>query len=284
MMKIRMSLMGVLAVIVLLAGAAAAVEKEQAAAIRELFKKNQDAVIGLSAIVKREGSGPAARMFGDKERKVQFNGVIIDPSGLTVSSLTSLSGSLGGIIMMMGGERQDMKSDYSDVKMRLADGTEIPARVVMKDQDLDLVFIMPDPAEGKKLPAFPFIKLEKSPKVEIMDSLCAINRMGENLDFQAMVGTGYVSGLVTKPRTFICFEGEGMHGVGMAVFNMEGKTVGISVYRKGGGATVILPSEDVMDEAKQALEKAKSAGNEDKKDDKKDDKKEDKKEEKKGDK
>ena len=138
--------------------AAARADDAQADAAREVFKKHQDAVVWVSAVIKmRGGGGPLAAMMGQQEQKVEAVGTVIHESGLTVVSHTnidptSLINSLYGDVKIPGQEGKiEFKSELSGVKIRLADGSETPAKVVMTDEDLDLAFILPTD-KNKKLP------------------------------------------------------------------------------------------------------------------------------------
>ena len=91
------------------------------------------------------------------DESVETVGTVIDPSGLTVLSLGALN---PGAMMnkMMGGggsgqERMEFGSEPSDVKLRLADGKELPARIVLRDEDLDLAFLRPTTKPDKPLVA-----------------------------------------------------------------------------------------------------------------------------------
>ena len=102
----------------------------------------------------------ASRCRPRQEQKTQCAAAIIDPSGLAVTSLTNLNPqkAMAKIRIRRGGETQTLELDcqVQEVKYRLTDGTEVPARIVLKDEDLDLVFLAPqkplddaDPSEDR---------------------------------------------------------------------------------------------------------------------------------------
>ena len=97
------------------------------------------------------------REMQSMDESVETVGTVIDPSGLTVLSLGALN---PGAMMnkMMGGggsgqERMEFGSEPSDVKLRLPDGKELPARIVLRDEDLDLAFLRPTTKPDKPLVA-----------------------------------------------------------------------------------------------------------------------------------
>jgi hypothetical protein len=168
----------------------------------------------------------------------------------------------------------EFKSELSGVRIRLADGSEVPAKLVMTDEDLDLAFILPtaNGAHGKKLP---FVKLngeagaEPAKELAVMDPVTVLGRLDQTLDRQPAVFPTRVNAVVKKPRTFyVCND---LQVLGTPAFDASGRAVGIAVMRKqnlgrglgsmlssatsGGVAVVIIPGQDVMEVADQALAK-----------------------------
>jgi len=77
---------------------------------------------------------------------------VISSTGLTVVS----DAASNPWAMWASEEGPKIDVDTSDVKILLEDGREIPARFVLRDHDLDLAFIQPDPGDVK----LPFLSLE----------------------------------------------------------------------------------------------------------------------------
>jgi hypothetical protein len=226
--------------------------------------------------MKMRAGGALGGMFGRQEQKVEAVGTVIDESGLTVLSYTMLDPSAMFNAAMQnvnvgGGENKvEFKTELSGVKIRLADGTEVPAKLILRDDDLDLAFVMPTEA-GKKLP---FLKLGEggaagASDVKPLDPLVVIWRLGQSLDRQPAVAISRVSAVVTKPRTFyLC---TGVEAMGTPAFTGDGKPLGIVVMRKqglegaggglmslassGGISPIVIPAADVMEVAQQALAK-----------------------------
>jgi hypothetical protein len=261
--------------VVLVACAPALADEPAVDTARQVFDKHQGTVVWVSAVMKMRAGGGLGAMFGRQEQKVEAVGTVIHESGLTVLSYTQLdpTGMLNAMMAGAGGgiggdEKIEFKSELSGVKIRLADGTEVPAKLVLKDDDLDLAFVLPT-EKGKKLP---FLKLEAkgtAPKVKALDPIIGVWRLGQALDRQAAVGVGRVAAVVTKPRTFyVC---SGVESLGAPAFLADGTPLGIMVFRKqsaevnmrsmlsmgngGGMAAVVVPAADVMEVAQQALAK-----------------------------
>ncbi len=230
---------------------------EQSKQARAVFEKNKDAVVWVSAVLKAEISG-GGRSLTKQENKVQALGTIIEPTGLTVVSLTEIDPVAALEGKMYQGMKLSTTREHSEVKIVLPpskanpNGLEVPARIALKDPDLNLAFILPDETAKDKPAAFPFIKLEKAPKLEELDDLVCVGRMVKNLEQAPVVSMSEVASVVHKPRTFII--GGKYHGG--PVFTLDGTMVGITaVYTSDNSqitTTVILPAEDVQEVAQQA--------------------------------
>ena len=224
---------------------------------RAVFEKNKDAVVWVTAVLKAEISG-GGQSLGKKETKVQALGTIVESMGLTVVSLAEIDPVAGLEGKMYQGMKLTTTREHSEVKIVLPpskanpNGLEVPARIAMKDPDLNLAFIMPDETAKDKPAAFPFVKLDKAPKLQELDPLVCIGRMVKNLEQAPVVSMSEVASVVNKPRTFII--GGKYHGG--PVFTLEGTLVGITaLYTSDNGqinTTVILPAEDVQEIAQQA--------------------------------
>jgi len=234
----------------LLAAPAMALDKEQTAQARKVFDANKNAVVFLSGVAQVEMSAGGQTM----EREVNFQaiGSVINKSGMVVTTLSSI-GTSG--TQSMGGQTISIKvKKHDQVKIVLDDGTEVPADVVLKDADLDLAFITPrKDTEEYKSAKWTSITLAKAAKVEVLDSVITIARMGKSFNLEPVVGSSEISGIVTKPRKFYI----GPSRQSCPVFNLEGQAIGITIVYKAPGdeasrTIAILPADDVLKIAEQA--------------------------------
>jgi hypothetical protein len=185
------------------------------------------------------------------------------------------------MITARGGDVSQFKfeSELTDVKIVLADGTEIPAEVVLRDKDLDLAYLRPSDKPAK---ALPFVDLARDGKAQLLDEVIVVNRLNQVANRAPAVSIGRIEAIVDKPRTFYVL-GQAMWGyaLGSPVFSLDGKLVGVLFLRIAkapveqsngfifsnlsvfGMMPIILPASDIIDGAKQALE-AKSPAPEEK--------------------
>ena len=239
-------------------------------AARDVVKKWQSAIVNVRIVLKMRMSMGGREMQASDD-PVDAVGTVIDPSGLTVLSLGALN---PGAMMnkMMGGggsgqERMEFGSEPSDVKLRLPDGKELPARIVLRDEDLDLAFLRPTAKPDKPLVA---INLADEGRPSILDPVVVLTRLGRVGGWAPGASLQTIGAIIEKPRTFYVIEsGDAM---GTPAFTSAGKVVGLLTMRSvqsgrpgmfsmmgGAGALgllpVILPAADVRDIAQQAPEK-----------------------------
>ena len=238
---------------------------------RAIFKTNQQAVVIVQLVLKNKVSfGGMGGRSGEARRDA--TGTVIDPSGLTVLSLSSTDPSILLEAMMSGGEEEPrvrMESELSDVKIVLDDGTEVPAEVVLRDKDNDLAFIRP-----KTKPAAPMAALDlaKSGKADILDQVISLTRLGSAAGRAYSVSVERISAIVSKPRLFYVPETSATTTtMGAPAFTLDGKPLGLFVIRSlkgkdaGGGlgamfggiqgesvTGIILPAAEILKAAKQA--------------------------------
>ena len=246
--------------------------QDDRASAREIVKKWQSAIVNVRVVLKMRVS-VGGREMQSMDESVETVGTVIDPSGLTVLSLGALN---PGAMMnkMMGGggssqERMEFGSEPSDVKMRLPDGKELPARIVLRDEDLDLAFLRPTAKPDKPLVA---VDLTNEGRPSLLDPVVVLSRLGRVGGWTPAASLQTIGAVIEKPRTFYVIETGGASGMGTPAFTTSGKVVGLLTMRSiqsgrpgmfsmVGGTEglgllpVILPAADVREIAQQAPEK-----------------------------
>ncbi len=214
-----------------LAGPAGAQSADERASAREAVGRNGDAIITVMATLKarvsREGrENPAP------DQAVRASATVIDGTGLTVLALSAIDpGNVINKTPAMTQRNTTFTTELSDVKMRLADGTEVPARVVLRDSDLDLLFVKPAAAPAASMPAV----LSSAAGLALMDQVIVVQRLGELTGWKPSAAFGAVEVVVEKPRIFYIV-GTLTSGstTGATVFDMKGQFAGIVTLRPGG--------------------------------------------------
>lgn len=237
------------------------------ATARKTLETYSKAVIVLDAVIKIEIRGQ------EQELKAQCVATIIDPSGLAVTAMMNLNpiSSLRG----PGGRpipSSEVDSQVQEVKYRLTDGTEVPARLVLKDEDLDLAFLAPlKPLDKPTQAKIASISLSDAAKAaELLDTTIFINRTNDELNYLPVLGLGRIVALVSTPKT--CYLTNA--GVpGLFIFDREGRPLGIvcrcinseasqqmlSRLISPSTSPIILPTADVVKLMPQVKEEVKKA-------------------------
>ncbi len=230
---------------------------------RQVFQRYQNAIVHVNAVVKMGAGGSKVN--------VSALGTIIDPSGLVVVSTGQLDvGTLiKSLVSGLGVAIPPLQFELSDVKIRFPDGHETSAKIVLKDEDLGLGFVVPrKPLEAARKAKLTALPLTDSVKPEVLDNVILLTRLGKALNHQAAVQTGLISAVVTKPRTLYV---AGLPGC--PAFTVDGKLIGIAVLSPGGpsggvfgliggvggAAAVTIPTSEVRRLAEQAKEQLGSA-------------------------
>ncbi len=197
----------------------------------------------------------------ESERKIEVMATIIDDAGLAIISLSSISPGYG---------RYEDQSKIKDLKMIFPDGTEIPAKVLLRDQDFDVAFIRP--TDKTKL-VFTPVDLYNSHEPQIMESYIALSRLSGAAGYVAVGSEGRIKSVIRRPRVYYVPDFMTVITTGLAtpVFSTSGLLVGImmmktsrigeymtdEMFRGMGGMStlpVIVPAKDLIDILKRAPE------------------------------
>jgi hypothetical protein len=269
---------GSLALLAAGAGQLRADEQQAVESGRKVLKSSANALIGVTAIAKLQikASGGASGS-SEQELKIDATSLVIDASGLSVMSLTNLNPQ-NALPRMRGRGRNGEPVDVSiecelrGLKLRLPDGSEVPARMVLKDDDLDLAFVAPnEPLSEANKRQIAVVKPERA-KVEVLDNVIQLGRMNKEFNYAPAVQLARIQAVLTKPRPYYLGV---TSGLGTPVFNEQGRMVGmvtrfVSAEKeaasegagsgRGGQAAVrvVLPAGDIarlVDQAKEAAKK-----------------------------
>lgn len=253
MMKMKLISLMLLAVSTGVFGAAGPL-KEQALAVADAHR---DSVLFLTAVVEVEftaGDSPARK----EERKVEALGTVISAEGLIVAPLSTLdpATAIDGRTVKgpQGPVKLSAKGSTKEVKLLMPDGTEHEAEVTFKDPDLDLAFVRLKDADAVQLTP---VDMKDGAEMHVLEDVILLGRLGKGLNREPVVMTNEVVSIIRKPRRFGKLNSQSL---GMAVFNSDGKFVGLGVNRFNAGAdgggtpvpmNVVLPVEDLLDSASQ---------------------------------
>lgn len=235
---------------------ARALSDAEAAAGRALTRRYADMIVNVEVVATIKIT-VGERSLPPQEAKLDPNGTVISPTGLTVTSLALIDprSNIEAAIRSRVPPQQHIEigdTEYKEVKLRRADGTEVPARVVLKDVDLDLAFIAPtaDPAGDRK--PFAYVNLDTAAAATVLGDYFVVTRAPKALQRVPLVRMATLEGIDAKPRLFYIVGGI---APGCPVFDAEGRTLGMGLTHFANGrptGPIVMPAADVADEAKQA--------------------------------
>jgi S1-C subfamily serine protease len=246
--------------------------QDDRAAARGIVERWQAAIVNVRVVLKMRVS-VGGREMQSMDESVEAVGTVIDPAGLTVLSLGSLNpGAMMNRLMgssSSGQERMEFGSEPTDVKLRFADGKELAARIVLRDEDLDLAFLRPTIKPEQPLVA---IDLSDEGKPAMLDPVVILSRLGRVGGWTPAASLQTIGAIIERPRTFYVIETGAAGTVGTPAFTTSGKVVGLLTMRSVqagragmfsmmGGTEglgllpVILPAADVREISKQAPDK-----------------------------
>ncbi len=243
-----------LAVVTPLTSSLRAAPPAEAAAGRALVKRYADAIIGVELVVTLKIK-MGDREQPPREQRIEINGTVISPRGLTVTTLAAVDPQAQFDAMrasQQGGGRMPelVGVDFKEVKLRLADGKEVPARFVLKDADLDLAFMAPETEEAGR--DYPYVKLEEAAEGVVLGNYFYVARAPKSLQRTPLVRSSEITGIVEKPRRFYLVSDL---RVGTPLFDLEGRVLGIALqhFANGQPSSIVMPAGDISDMAKQAV-------------------------------
>jgi hypothetical protein len=232
----------------------------EAAAGRAIVKRYADSIISVNLVIVLNVTVDN-RTMPPQEIRAEVNGTVVSPSGLTVTSLSAIdprADTLARVRSAPGGAARNVQmaeTEFKEVKLRLPDGTEIAARVVLKDADTDLAFIAPDPAAAAGR-IFPSVDLQNAAAAEVLQTYFDVLRAPRDLQRVPLVLASTIQGIVERPRRLYLVTSE---APGSPLFDATGAVLGLCVrHLNGGRATevVILPASQVAEIARQAAAEA----------------------------
>ncbi len=220
----------------------------------KLLKEKADCVTWVSLTMRVEVSA-SGRSMPPQEQQIEALGTIIADDGLTVLSLTTVDPK-SKILARIRSNSASVQVNYTEVLILKPDGTEIPAKILLKDADLDLAFVLPIDTKANSFPVH-CSKNKQSKSLKVLDEIVSMGKLGKNLYRQSTLRRGWVNAVIEKPRQYFVIENT---RAGTPVFDTEANWLGVAVYkmeRAQPSALVTLPAHDILEIAEQVRTRTK---------------------------
>ena len=220
---------------------------------RKLLREHADCVTWVSVTVRVELSA-GGRSMPPQEQKLEALGTIIAEDGLTVLSLNKVDPT-ANILSRIRSPGASVNVNYTEVMILMQDGTEVPAKLLLKASDLDLAFVLPIEERKNEFKDIVFSRVPKQASEDdlpvILDEVVSIGKLRKTLYRQSTLRRGWVNAVIEKPRTYFVIENT---SPGTPVFNSMGNWLGVVVYKMVSGRPseiVTLPATDILEIAEQ---------------------------------
>jgi S1-C subfamily serine protease len=196
-----------------------------AAAARRLVAERSDAVVVVRATVSMTVSA-GDQPSQSQDRAVETLGTVVSPDGLVIVSAAAIDpGAMadGRTVQTPGGPlRLSVVSDVKEVFIVLADGTELPAKVAIKDKDLNLALLGP-----VAKPSQPLVALDRWAELplKVADEVVVLGRLGKGMERAPRADIDQVCAVISKPRPLAVIH---LPYPGCPVLDLEGRLAGIT--------------------------------------------------------
>ena len=223
----------------------------QATQARQLVAQNQNAIVTVLGTLKVSMSVRNMGASEKNEAPVEALGTVVDPSGVVIAGtllLDPIGSLMRGPVRIQRGDQTfelDMKSDLDNLRLLLADKTEVPARILLRDDDLGLFVLAAEPKKGVKAPVFNAVSLAGEATPQLYTSYFVLGRANEMFQHAPLIGRAMPVNNLTKPRpcqTLLT----SMMPVGMPVFASDGRLAGI------GSLTIRKPDFENLESSQNA--------------------------------
>jgi hypothetical protein len=230
-----------------------ALPESEAAQGRLVARRYSDAIIEVKGSVFMSFT-IGLQTIPPTERKIDIGATVIGASGLTMTSLSSVDPrsifeSMRSQLKTGADPVELGKTEYKNLRLRMADGTEIPAKILWKDVDHDLVLLAPDGAAASNR-AFTFVDLSHATEsASVLGTYYHLSRTGEEFQRVLLVRASTVIGIVERPRRLLLVSTDMYPDtLGCPVFDADGRVLGISLHIVEKGlpkGTVVAPAADL---------------------------------------
>ncbi len=202
---------------------------QQLSPAKLIAAKYGDAVVTVKISVKMRISGDGES--SNQEQKNEIIGTVISPDGIILVpfSATDPTDIVSRSLSDSDEANFKMNVELIELKVRTPEGLEIPGKVILRDQDMDLAFIKLNKKPEKPMK---YVDINLNSAVSLLDDVVVMGRTGPAIYRSLCVNNEQVEVMVKKPQPFYILTHSGnASALGSPVFDKAGKFVGIMVLR-----------------------------------------------------
>jgi len=246
---------------VCIAGLGASASADQFDVVRKTLPTVQKGLVTVRLVWKLTMSYEGDSQSREMKREVV--GTTIDATGLTLVCLADADPT-AMMASMLPGEAGEYRASATDVKILDTEGRQIPSKVVLRDRDLNLMFIRP---LSKLANPAPYVKLDQNGQAKLLDTVVIATRLGKSLNRATGIFNMNIMSILEKPRKRFVLDRAVNNAPGNPVFNLQGQPLGVATYKLstismesrgdsdimgGSRSIVVVPCDEVMKVARQA--------------------------------
>lgn len=186
----------------------------------KLLQEKSAAIVTIKYVLKLKMGG-----MGNQENETEITGFVIDPKGVVLCSNSQLDG-FASLMRMMG---RDLTATPTELKILIGDDTEgLEAELISHDTELDLAWL-----KLKEPPPKPLahIDLNQGVAVQTGQEIVSVRRLDSFFGRSAIVSTGRIAGKTDSPRDLLIPDGGTAGALGLPVFTLDGKVIGVAVLQ-----------------------------------------------------
>ena len=187
---------------------------ETAQQLRDLAQKNAAGLVTVAVTISAE----------DQQIEIEAEGWIVDASGLIMTTNTAIDP-----YSMSPDADSSTVSNVVAAKIVLPGGTEVPARLLLRDKTRNLAFLRP--LQPLNLPALPLATSRAT--AQQGDNISIVGRLGKAGTRLPSVTNLRLLAVLEKPRTLYVLPLDAATRLGEAAFNEQGELIGMISLRVG---------------------------------------------------
>ena len=227
---------------------------ERANFMRSVVAKSGPGVITVSVVIKTS--------YSPEQSELETPGLVVDPSGLVVVTNMSID-PMASMGSLMGTEAAGVSTSVVSAKFLLADGSEVPAKLVLRDKDRNLAFLRPLHPLSSSLVALDF--KGNTATAQLADPVLIVGRLGKTGGRAASITEERLTAVLQKPRTLYGLSYMMVTHLGEAAFTEKGELLGMVSLKVAKSKSslrsmnvtdmmmpTIIPASDVWEVAVQA--------------------------------
>lgn len=204
------------------------------AQLGEAVKAHQDSVLYFGGTLKYL----CGRCTQEHQYPIMSSAVVVDTKGVF------LAGTLGPLL--------DPKSEIrsSTLHVRMADGTEVPVGIALKDEELGVLVLTLEKPDATPSRTLKSLNLDGAPRAKFLEELVVVRRHDAMAGFSASGSAIRVDALQLKPRTTYLSSGLSSNQGIAPCFDTQGRLVALAI-----GAMQAVAPDEVSDLVTQASKK-----------------------------